>query len=333
MERHKMKYLDGIANIFGTQTVEEFKEIIERDEKFIRESYSESTDWIKSQEFVEMILHDSVFILGFFIQIGTQKFNRNEDVLFEEPCLLTTIFEDLTLLENQLPYALLEELFEPFLFSLKTEETFRDLTLRVFGFENKIERDVKFRHFTDLFRRVRVATLGLTEEQASNAKAEPPKSIKSLHNADKLDSAGVDFENVDKENDLSLVIDFKDGVLKMPCFTAEDNTERVMRNLMALEQCHYPLSAYVCNYIAFLDFLIDTEQDVNLLFKKGIKTLVLCKYLAQKLINFVIPNKISTFDVKRSSKELDGTSRIGGGHGKQAVFRARRFWISLSTNS
>uniref|UniRef100_A0A1J3J3K3 UPF0481 protein n=1 Tax=Noccaea caerulescens TaxID=107243 RepID=A0A1J3J3K3_NOCCA len=269
MERHKKKYLNGIANIFG-KTVEEFREIIERDEKFIRESYSESTDWIKSQEFVEMILQDSVFILGFFIQMGTQKFNRNEDILFEEPCLITTIFEDLILLENQLPYALLEELFEPFLFSLKTEETFRDLTLRVFGFENKIERDVKFQHFTDLLRRVRVATLGLTEEQASNAKSEPPKSIKSLHNADKLDSAGVDFENVDKENDLTLVIDFKDGVLKMPCFTAEDNTERVMRNLMALEQCHYPFSAYVCNYIAFLDFLIDTEQDVNLLFKKGV---------------------------------------------------------------
>ncbi|XP_019082788.1 PREDICTED: uncharacterized protein LOC104700637 isoform X2 [Camelina sativa] len=43
-----------------------------------------------------------------------------------------------------------------------------------------------------------------------------------------------------------------------------------MRNLMALEQCHYPLTAYVCNYIAFLDFLIDSEQDVDLLVKKGI---------------------------------------------------------------
>ncbi|ESQ39127.1 hypothetical protein EUTSA_v10001766mg, partial [Eutrema salsugineum] len=232
MELRKKRYLKGIADKYGVQlqTVEEFRRIIERDEQFIRESYAESTGWIKSQDFVEMILHDSVFILGFFIQTGTQKCNRKEDILFEEPCLITTILEDLILLENQ------EELFEPFLFQLKTEETFRDIILRVFGFEGKLQKDVKLRHFTDLQTRQRKS---------------------------------VDFVNVGEENDLSLVIDFQGGILKMPCFTAEDNTEKVIRNLMALEQCHYPFSAYVCNYIAFLDFLIDTEQDVDLLVKKG----------------------------------------------------------------
>ena len=105
------------------------------------------------------------------------------------------------------------------------------------------------------------------------SRAEQPKIIKSLYNADKLDSAGVEFANVGEENDLSLVIVFKGGVLTMPCFTVEENTERVMRNIMTLEQCHYPLSAYVCNYIAFLNFLIDTDADVDLLVKKGKHTL------------------------------------------------------------
>ncbi|KAJ4892343.1 hypothetical protein Rs2_32091 [Raphanus sativus] len=268
MERHKKKYLMEIATRYGTETIIEFSRIIERDEHIIRASYAESTEWIKSAEFVEMILCDAVFLLGFFLQTGTQKYQRNEDILFDEPCLITTILEDLILLENQLPYALLEDLFEPFLCKFRFEETLRDIILRVFMFEGKLKKEVKFRHFTDLFRRVRVATLRLPEEQA--ATTEEPKSIKSLYNADKLDSAGVDFVNVGENSDLSLVIVFEGGVLTMPCFTAEDNTERVMRNIMALEQCHYTLSAYVCNYIAFLDFLIDTEADVDLLVKKDV---------------------------------------------------------------
>ncbi|ESQ29634.1 hypothetical protein EUTSA_v10024087mg [Eutrema salsugineum] len=267
-EHHKKKYLTDIATIYGDQTIEEFRRIIKRDEEYIRKSYAENTEWIISREFVETILLYSIFILRFFIQTGTQIFSRKDDILFKEPCLITTILEDLVLLENQLPFVLLEELFE--LLQLQTEETFRDIVLQIFGFEGKIKKEVKFRHFTELFRLVRVETLGSTEELLE--KSEKPRSIKSLHkhNAEKLASAGVDFVNADVENNLSLVINFEEGILKMPCFVVEDNTERVMRNIMAFEQCHYPFLAFVCNYITFLDFLIDTEQDVDLLFKKGV---------------------------------------------------------------
>lgn len=101
---------------------------------------------------------------------------------------------------------------------------------------------------------------------------EQPKSISSLQNADELHRVGVDFVNVNEENDLFLVIDFQEGVLTMPCFVADNKTEKIMRNIMALEQFRYPLEPYICNYIAFLGFLIKTDQDVDLLVKKG-KTL------------------------------------------------------------
>lgn len=38
---------------------------------------------------------------------------------------------------------------------------------------------------------------------------------------------------------------------------------------MALEQCHYPRNILVTNYILFLDYLIESEEDVDLLIKKG----------------------------------------------------------------
>ena len=39
---------------------------------------------------------------------------------------------------------------------------------------------------------------------------------------------------------------------------------------MALEQCHYPFEAYICNYILLLDCLINSEEDVELLVDKSI---------------------------------------------------------------
>ncbi|XP_062176234.1 uncharacterized protein LOC133881326 [Alnus glutinosa] len=39
---------------------------------------------------------------------------------------------------------------------------------------------------------------------------------------------------------------------------------------MALEQCHYQFDHYVTDYIRILDFLIDTDKDVDLLVRKGI---------------------------------------------------------------
>jgi hypothetical protein len=50
----------------------------------------------------------------------------------------------------------------------------------------------------------------------------------------------------------------------------DDNTEVIFRNLIALEQCHYPFQPYMCNYAMLLDNLIDNEKDVDLLVEKQI---------------------------------------------------------------
>ncbi|KAF2295817.1 hypothetical protein GH714_034132 [Hevea brasiliensis] len=67
-----------------------------------------------------------------------------------------------------------------------------------------------------------------------------------------------------------LGITFEGGVLSMPTLKVSDSTERLYRNLMAFEQCHYPKEAYICNYIRFIDELINTEDDVELLIEKGV---------------------------------------------------------------
>lgn len=63
---------------------------------------------------------------------------------------------------------------------------------------------------------------------------------------------------------------------------------------MALEQCHYTYAAYVCHYIAFLDFLIDTEQDVELLVNKGIY--IAFKKASSTLIHDILIYKHYTYE-------------------------------------
>ncbi|KAJ4892342.1 hypothetical protein Rs2_32090 [Raphanus sativus] len=268
MELHKKKYLENFALAYGNQTVEKFRSIIKRDEQVIRSCYAESTDTINSDDFVEMMLHDSVFLLVFFMHNGPRYIDKTGDFLFDEPCYQYTIFGDLILLENQLPYALLESLFEPFYDKFGGNITFRDVILQGFGIQGKVTREKKFLHFTDLRRLVLVQTLGLTEEEQINAKLVRKESIVRLPNAEMLNSAGVEFECSEEKD--TLVIEFERGILTMPCFKAEDNTERVFRSIMALEQCHYPYTAFVCNYIDFLVCLIETESDVDVLVNKGV---------------------------------------------------------------
>ncbi|CAL9245637.1 unnamed protein product [Arabidopsis halleri] len=369
MEEHKKIYLARFSErLGGKKTIDEFRRIIKEDEDIIRACYSESTAWIESPKFVDMILHDSVFIIEFllrskeYILLEDQgsDIKKTWDPIFEQPCLQTTVDEDLILLENQLPYFILEKLFDPIVPILRPDQTLRKLIITYFRFQGNIRDDSRFKHFTDLFRCVRVETLrpkkpknkfrylaGLfrfvrlgtqgssgeleksrpqehkalpmekthgsgeptkskfryiadlfrcvpmetqgskreTEKSRSlerlkthrmgershghgSKKPKDPPIIKHMYNAAKLYSAGVKFKAVTDE--FSIDVKFENGCLKIPCLWVPDDAEITLRNIMALEQCHYPFKAYVCNFVSFLDFLIDTDKDVDLLMENGI---------------------------------------------------------------
>jgi hypothetical protein len=263
LEAHKKIYLAKLAERFdGNETIDGFRRTIEEDEERIRESYSESTTWIESSEFVEMILLDSVFILEFLLRMSFGILGRRTgDPLIDDPCLTVTIYSDLKLLENQLPYFILHNLFHPIFPRVIPNKTFRGLIVVCFGDEHKIGDDSNFSHFTDLTRCVRVESLQGHAQQVF-------KPLQHMFNADKLHSGGLKFEVL--EEDLSLEVRFENGCLKMPRLSIDDNSEMELRNVMALEQCHYPYTAHVSSYVEFLDHLIDTDKDVELLVEKGI---------------------------------------------------------------
>ncbi|KAL1215382.1 hypothetical protein V5N11_030447 [Cardamine amara subsp. amara] len=244
MQEYKKIYLTKFTERATIQlrqetSIDDFRRKIEGDETKIRESYSESTAWINSQDFMDMILNDCIFILEHILRVTLRSVGREVktgDPLLDVPCLKISVKKDLIILENQLPYFVLEKLFK----SIYPNTELGRLVFYYFGLQNEIGNETEFLHFTDLFRCVRVAKI---------PKLPPPTEFKyiNMYNAIKLHSGGVKFKAV--ENKFPLYARFEDGCLKLPCLEVDDGEEMTLRNIMAFEQCHVPYEAHVCNYI------------------------------------------------------------------------------------
>ncbi|KAA8525423.1 hypothetical protein F0562_007274 [Nyssa sinensis] len=214
---------------------------------------------LSGDDFLTMILVDAGFIIELLLRSNFYRL-RDENVNLLNGWLFKNLQHDLILLENQLPFFILEALFNITFASLPVK--FRELALDFFDHVNKQNRPPNFevRHFTDLIR-----TLYLPR---SGRPLRTPTNFRFLPTATELREAGVKFEVVSSK--CLLDIKFRKGVLKIPCFKIEDTTMPYIRNLLALELCLYPRDSYIIDYIAFMDYLINTPKDVDLLVKNGI---------------------------------------------------------------
>uniref|UniRef100_A0A7N2LFC0 Uncharacterized protein n=1 Tax=Quercus lobata TaxID=97700 RepID=A0A7N2LFC0_QUELO len=222
----------------------------------------------------------------------------------EKPWLSYNILQDLLLLENQVPFFVLKELYNSAYQDLLNVQENEDKSFHKFvvdyfkhfcedtglncSFDDyqKILEGKQVRHLTDFLRYFLLPQ-----------KWKFGKGIERLPCATKLAEAGVEFRKV--KNRCLLDIGFQKNWLleKCPClnlswilscfpclkclqnmqpvlelqsFIVGDATECVIRNVTAFEQCHYPQEAIICNYIVLLDHLIDTAEDVDLLVEKKI---------------------------------------------------------------
>nr|XP_023922394.1 uncharacterized protein LOC112033856 [Quercus suber] len=190
----------------------DFARIVKENEDKIRHCYAPDIILPDRNIFLKMILLDSIFIIELFLRATEQCEN---DYILSKPWLKEGIKQDLILLENQLPFLILDELYQQIARPTGIHNTFLKLAY--------------------------ISTI------------HPAIKKKCLPRSDKF----------------SCLKRLKTRLF-VPRFEVDDTTEDHFRNLMALEQCHYPNEAYLCNYILLLDFLIESKEDVEFLVDKGI---------------------------------------------------------------
>ncbi|KAL0007597.1 hypothetical protein SO802_009099 [Lithocarpus litseifolius] len=266
-EKLKVRKLKEFCDRTG-KCQKEIARIIERNQDKIRRCYSESFD-INKEDFMKMVLLDSTFIIEILLRADDRE-KYKDDFILSNPMLNDNIRLDLILLENQLPFFILKEIYEKF-YERHSEKPIFQLACHYFGRYIKKkpegEKMKKVKHFTDLIR---------LSSCPDNLKFK--KRAKNPCTATKLYETGVVFKLHDQglldmhfQKSLSTktsscfnfswllkcllgltgfeCLEHTQPLLKIPRFVIDDDTEVLLRNIMLLEQCHYPLEAFVCNHM------------------------------------------------------------------------------------
>uniref|UniRef100_A0A6N2MTL1 Uncharacterized protein n=1 Tax=Salix viminalis TaxID=40686 RepID=A0A6N2MTL1_SALVM len=108
MEEQKLRYFKEFAERYGMdqKKIKDLVICIQEKEAYIRACYSENFNEIESSDFIEMILLDAVFIIE-FLKDSNDGHSPNL-----KPWMIFDIREDLMLLENQLPFFIIEEIYD-----------------------------------------------------------------------------------------------------------------------------------------------------------------------------------------------------------------------------
>ncbi|XP_059663646.1 UPF0481 protein At3g47200-like isoform X2 [Cornus florida] len=231
-----------------------------------RKCYGEKFE-LGSDEFVQMMLVDGCFIIEILFKYSIKGLRRRDDPFFITKERFLHVRSDMLLLENQIPFFILQRLFSLVPIPNQCTQSLVELALRFFKklipgnvpiLQGKFSQD--FNHLLDLVLHFYLPTYAEVES-ISGAK-------QSLANAKKLQKAGISFERANRESLLDMK--FSHGVLKMPPLKVDDYTEVVLRNLIALEHCYCDRKKYITSYAGFVKSLIQSKEDLRLLYQTRI---------------------------------------------------------------
>ncbi|XP_025013649.2 UPF0481 protein At3g47200 [Ricinus communis] len=267
-EKTKLWYLDCLITRAPTPntTLECFLASIAAKVKNCLEFYGDEVK-MPRDHFVEMLVIDGCFIIELFRRFVKIVPTNADDPLFKMPWVRKVLVTDLLLLENQLPWFVLDCLFNLTKSDNDSERTplpqlahnfFRGSALRT----RVIQVDLRLqnKHLLDFQRNI----ILLGSEEFEDGHFLPIPCVTELL------QAGVDFAVGETHNLMNIT--FKNGVLTIPPVRVLDNAESLLRNLIAYEQCDKNLGDRITSYAGFLDNLINTNEDIDYLRRKGIVT-------------------------------------------------------------
>ncbi|KAK6927520.1 Protein of unknown function DUF247, plant [Dillenia turbinata] len=331
MEKHKFRYLESFLEREKLD-LEDLVNTTEEWEEEIRACYAENIE-LSSNDFVQMILVDGVFIIELFLRNYYSDFQEDSDrILTFNPGFLNAMTHDLILLENQLPFFVLERIFDS-AFRLISQDNFPTMLDLAFDFfpeynTQKKQPGFEVKHLLDLLRAFQLP---------SNLRMQPKidAAFEFLHSATELHEAGVKFKMV--SSGCLLDIHFQNNILEIPCLKLYNKTESYIRNLMVFEQCHYPYDSRILDYVFFMDNLINTTEDVDLLVQSG----VIVNWLGDSAAVATLFNNLcknitidtSNFYFARLCEDLNAYCRVPWHHWK-AIFKRDYFstpWRTAAT--
>ncbi|XP_077240371.1 UPF0481 protein At3g47200-like [Tasmannia lanceolata] len=296
MEQHKWRYLHDFLYGNDIRLEDCIKEMKELEEK-ARSSYAETVCLVKdvktseeqarstettlltkseSNAFVEMLVLDGCFLIEFFLKFKDRRLFK--DPMYIANWVMPSVLHDMILLENQLPFFILQQLFN---LIQNPNSSLMELADNCFINCFKLNGETRPRevfHLLHLFHlKHRPNEIEHTKKKPSSFYSQlfpapnppQPRLEITIPCATRLKEAGIKFKKgVEKDNFLD--VKFIEGVLILPPLAVEDDTECLFRNLIAFEQCGPILATFFTTYAVFMDSIINTSDDVQILEEQGI---------------------------------------------------------------
>ncbi|KAM1428436.1 hypothetical protein ACFX2I_044764 [Malus domestica] len=269
MENVKHWYLHCLLSRVNITLAGLIKEVMDLEE-LARDCYADPID--PNINFVDMMVLDGCFLIELFLK--GPDYNDINDPVYSVSCTRDYLCHDLILLENQLPWFVLQRLY--YLTAVENfpseENASSSLIHLVLGFFERIipkdpnksipnpKRPGKILHILDLIRAVIVAPFEVPKEQR--------KEKQTIPNVTTLSKAGIRFQ---KGSDACILdINFKNGVFTIPPLPFAETTEPLFRNLIAFEQCHCKRTHKITSYAVLMESFIDSSKDIDLLCERQI---------------------------------------------------------------
>ncbi|KAL5976797.1 hypothetical protein ACLOJK_021131 [Asimina triloba] len=298
IEKQKWRYLrEALFPAGHGGGLERFLEEIKHLEQSARDCYAKTLLDIDSNKFVKMMLLDGCFVIQFLLK-GTQRQPISpDDSIFRERWLFRKVKRDLLYLENQIPFFLLQRLFDLIAPSKGIDVSLPTVIQDFFKETMKgISCTDDPKHLLHLFHSNLFPDVYGPNLQASATDLKPVPSAKQLL------AAGVELRSSSPD---CLYITFEDGVVRIPHLSIEEDTYSLFFNLIAFEKLYPYVPPHVMAYAFFMRCLINSAEDVAALCGKGIidnwldsneEAVDLFKELGRSVIA-VYPNEVYLADV------------------------------------
>ncbi|KAF2305959.1 hypothetical protein P3X46_032651 [Hevea brasiliensis] len=267
-EKIKFKYLRGLISRAQNpeKRMREFIGEIMKIEDKVRLCYAGQVTY-KREEFVKMLVVDGCFLIELFRKDGGMVHRDQDDPIFNMSCLLQFLYHDLILLENQIPWLVLDCLFD---MTSDDNDTKPLVQLAIEFFANMFSSTpspvdpnqlAESKHILDLLRNWLVAPIIQCKDSLESSEWQ------TFPSATEIAESGIKFKKLEGATSI-LDIRFTNGVLEIPNLLIQETTETIFRNLISYEQCSPECSPIITCYAIVLDNLINTTKDVQILCKK-----------------------------------------------------------------
>ncbi|KAL3641195.1 hypothetical protein CASFOL_016163 [Castilleja foliolosa] len=275
-QHHKLMYLKCLMKRRKESTVDKYVVALRSVEQKARICYSGPVE-LSPDELIEMLILDGVFIIELIRKYALDELREKDDTIFQYEQIIGQLRHDLMLVENQIPFFVIEQLFAMTKTGNPYDEIFYLVRLFIddispwpepMEFLGKISTK-NVDHLLGLVYKIWCYSFAkMTSNRPIKTKEE---KITTINSTTELQESGVKFEKYSESNCLD--INFVSGVLKIPGFSISDETETILRNLIAYE--HFFIDnhpKYVTDYAFFLHCLVNSSRDVEILRRRGILT-------------------------------------------------------------